>query len=55
MLATLGTESSLGDEDDWAFEMKWDGIRAIATVEDGQVRYVSRNGIDLTVSYPELD
>jgi bifunctional non-homologous end joining protein LigD len=54
MLATLGTESSLSDEEDWAFEMKWDGIRAIATVEDGQVRYVSRNGIDLTVSYPEL-
>ena len=55
MLATLGTETALGDEDDWAFEMKWDGIRAIATVEGGQVRYVSRNGIDLTVSYPELE
>ncbi|MHA6694347.1 ATP-dependent DNA ligase [Homoserinimonas sp. A520] len=54
MLATLGTEASLGDEDGWAFEMKWDGIRAIAVVEDGQVRYISRNGIDLTVSYPEL-
>ncbi|HEU4807748.1 MAG TPA: non-homologous end-joining DNA ligase, partial [Homoserinimonas sp.] len=54
MLATLGTEASLGDEEDWAFEMKWDGIRAIATVQDGQARYVSRNGIDLTAGYPEL-
>lgn len=54
MLATPGTESGLSDDDDWAFEMKWDGIRAVATVEGGQVRYVSRNGIDLTVSYPEL-
>src|SRR5690606_28820789 len=54
MLATLGTESSLNDDDDWSFEMKWDGIRAVATVEDGKVRYVSRNGIDLTASYPEL-
>ncbi|MEX1078940.1 MAG: ATP-dependent DNA ligase [Homoserinimonas sp.] len=54
MLATLGTEASLGDEDDWAFEMKWDGIRAIAIVEDGQPRYLSRNGIDLSASYPEL-
>jgi bifunctional non-homologous end joining protein LigD len=54
MLATLGSENGLGDEEEWAFEMKWDGIRAIATVENGQARYVSRNGIDLTVSYPEL-
>src|SRR5690554_5155650 len=54
MLATLGTESSLSPDEHWAFEMKWDGIRAVATVDDGQVRYVSRNGIDLTVSYPEL-
>lgn len=54
MLATLGSEATLAGEDDWAFEMKWDGIRAIATVEGGQVRYVSRNGTDLTVSYPEL-
>ena len=38
----------------WAFEMKWDGIRALATVRDGVVTLRSRNGNDLTDQYPEL-
>lgn len=61
MLATLGEVDDVqGDEDDWAFEMKWDGIRALATVRaatderPGAVALVSRNGNDLTVTYPEL-
>lgn len=55
MLASPGTEGELGDTNEWAFEMKWDGIRAIAEVHDGTVRLLSRNGIDITVSYPELE
>ncbi|CAN5632271.1 ATP-dependent DNA ligase [soil metagenome] len=54
MLATLGTESELDDVEQWAFEMKWDGIRAIAEIVDDRVRLVSRNGIDLTTTYPDL-
>jgi bifunctional non-homologous end joining protein LigD len=54
MLATLGTEGELGDAAQWAFEMKWDGIRAIAQVAHGQVRITSRNGVDVTARYPEL-
>jgi bifunctional non-homologous end joining protein LigD len=55
MLATLGTEGELGGgHDDWAFEMKWDGIRAIAQVSHGEVRLTSRNGVDVTSRYPEL-
>lgn len=54
MLATLGAVSDVRDDDDWEFELKWDGIRAIATVVNGAVRLMSRNGKDLTVSYPEL-
>ncbi len=54
MLATLGTEGELGDTGQWAFEMKWDGIRAIAQVSHGQVRLTSRNGVDVTSRYPEL-
>ena len=54
MLATLGSATDLSEDDDWAFEMKWDGVRAVAYVEDGAVRLVSRNGNDLTRSYPEL-
>ncbi|MFJ5144199.1 ATP-dependent DNA ligase [Curtobacterium sp. NPDC088465] len=38
----------------WAFEMKWDGVRALATVRDGRVTLRSRNDNDLTAQYPEL-
>ncbi|GAA3471992.1 non-homologous end-joining DNA ligase [Nonomuraea roseola] len=38
----------------WAYEMKWDGVRALAYVEDRGVRLVSRNGKDVTVAYTEL-
>ena len=57
MLATLGssTDGSFDDETEWAFEMKWDGVRAIAEVRGGEVRLFSRNGVDISVSYPELD
>jgi bifunctional non-homologous end joining protein LigD len=42
------------DDDDWLFEIKWDGYRAIAFIENGKVRLVSRNQNDLTARYPEL-
>jgi bifunctional non-homologous end joining protein LigD len=42
------------DDDDWLFEIKWDGYRAIAFVENGKVRLVSRNQNELTARYPEL-
>jgi len=54
MLATLGTAAELGNMNEWAFEMKWDGIRALAQVTHGQVRLTSRNGVDVTSRYPEL-
>ena len=38
----------------WAYEMKWDGQRAIAVAGDGQVRLWARSGRDVTPSYPEL-
>ena len=55
MLATLGSAGVIGDESEWAFEMKWDGYRAIAEVRDGAVRILSRNGNDLTAAWPEFD
>lgn len=55
MLATLGSQQQLEhDEARWAFEGKWDGIRAIAYVHDGAVRLVTRSGNDVTAQYPEL-
>ncbi|WP_241978748.1 DNA polymerase ligase N-terminal domain-containing protein [Cryobacterium sp. Hh7] len=55
MLAAAGSAADLGD-DDWAFEMKWDGMRALAYVSPAEqgVRLVTRNGHDVTVSYPDL-
>ncbi len=52
MLATLGELPS--DEAQWAFEMKWDGVRALVAVEGGRITISSRNDRDVTVSYPEL-
>jgi bifunctional non-homologous end joining protein LigD len=52
MLATLGTLPK--DDDAWAYEFKWDGIRAIGHVDGGRLRIRSRNGNDLSSSFPEL-
>ncbi|MEA4944872.1 MAG: ATP-dependent DNA ligase [Propionicimonas sp.] len=54
MLATPGRPAELDDGEEWALEVKWDGVRAICLVADGQVRLVSRNGSDVTALYPEL-
>jgi bifunctional non-homologous end joining protein LigD len=53
MLATTGDAHDVSDGE-WAFEMKWDGIRAVAVVQGGAVTLTSRNGNDLTPAYPEL-
>ena len=52
MLATLVRE--VPTDPGWAYEMKWDGVRALVLVEDGRVRVTSRNGNDVTGGYPEL-
>jgi bifunctional non-homologous end joining protein LigD len=38
----------------WAYEIKWDGVRAIGFVTGGRLRLASRNGNDITPRYPEL-
>jgi bifunctional non-homologous end joining protein LigD len=38
----------------WAYEIKWDGVRAIGWVSGGRLRLASRNGRDITPRYPEL-
>jgi bifunctional non-homologous end joining protein LigD len=52
MLAIAGVLPA--DDAAWAYEMKWDGIRAIATVKGGALMLASRTGRDATGSYPEL-
>ncbi len=39
---------------DWAYEVKWDGARAIAFAEGGRVKLHSRNGKDVTATFPDL-
>ena len=43
------------DDPAWLFEIKWDGYRAVAFVNQGKLRLVSRNQNDLTAQYSELD
>jgi bifunctional non-homologous end joining protein LigD len=52
MLAVTGPAPR--DQENWALEMKWDGVRALAYLERGQVRLMSRTERDITVAYPEL-
>lgn len=52
MLATLVDKPF--DGQDWLYEVKWDGYRAITFLESGSVRLVSRNQNDMTAAYPEL-
>jgi len=52
MLATL-IERPFSDPG-WLFEIKWDGARTLAWVENGEVRLRSRAGNEVTRQYPEL-
>jgi bifunctional non-homologous end joining protein LigD len=52
MLAVAGEMPA--DDAAWAYEMKWDGLRAIATISGGALTLSSRTGRDTTATYPEL-
>src|SRR5690242_11245973 len=55
LLPMLATTAPLpGDDDHWAFEMKWDGVRALLALSDGHITITSRRGNDVTERYPEL-
>lgn len=40
--------------DNHIYEVKWDGIRALISLEDGQIRIRTRNQNDVTKQFPEL-
>lgn len=54
MVAQLGPLPGPAEQEAWAVEMKWDGVRCLAYAEDGALRLLSRNGRDVTLAYPEL-
>ena len=54
MLATL--VDAPFDDDEWLFEIKWDGYRAVCTIDDkGRLTLSSRNDIDLLARFPVMD
>jgi bifunctional non-homologous end joining protein LigD len=51
----LAVPGELPDDDAaWGYEFKWDGVRALARVRDGEVALSSRKRTDITVRYPEV-
>lgn len=51
MLATL-VSGVPPDEENWSFEMKYDGFRAVAALADGELALWSRNALDLYDRFP---
>jgi len=52
MMATLAAAPPPGDN--WAYEVKWDGVRALCFVDDGKLYIESRTGNRCEQQYPEL-
>src|SRR5688572_29472988 len=51
MLATAG-DLPVGPE--WAYEFKWDGVRALAVIAGDKIKLYARSGAEITRAYPEL-
>lgn len=57
MLAISGElpgDAGTDAEPKWAYEFKWDGVRALVAIHDGRFRAWGRGEVDTTVRYPEL-
>jgi bifunctional non-homologous end joining protein LigD len=53
MLARL-SDGLPARDGDYAYEFKWDGMRAVVFCRPGEIRLQSRTGEDITFRYPEL-
>ena len=53
MLATLAAAAP-GDEENWSYELKYDGFRAVAAIAGGEVAMLSRNELDLAPRFPRI-
>ncbi len=47
-------EKSVPTGENWLYELKYDGYRIIAYIEDGTVRLMTRNGQDYTEKFPDI-
>lgn len=52
MLCKIGEKPF--DSKEWAFEIKWDGYRAIADLRNDKVQLYSRNGLDFSRKFPKI-
>jgi len=52
MFAKLGEQPF--NSEDWIFELKWDGYRAVAELGTGEVKFYSRNGLSFADKYPSI-
>ncbi len=53
-MAARAADTLPRDSRKWSFEVKWDGVRAIAYVQPGRLRLESRNLNEITAAYPEV-
>jgi bifunctional non-homologous end joining protein LigD len=53
MLATPG-DLPTSEDGRWAFEVKWDGMRALAVMSRGRIRLSSRSEMDVTARFREI-
>jgi len=44
----------LPDSPEFLYEVKWDGIRGLIALNEGQIQIRGRNGLDFTKQFPEL-
>ena len=54
MLATSGELPKPHEDPDWAYEIKWDGVRAVLYIEGGRARVLTRNDREVAATYPEV-
>ncbi len=54
MKATLASLPPASEDDQWAYEIKWDGYRTLAFVDGGHTWWQSSSGADVTAQHPEL-
>ena len=52
MLAS--TAKDIFNDPEWIYELKWDGYRVIAHIDNGKVHIQSRNGISYNSKFPQL-
>ncbi|HEY1755481.1 MAG TPA: DNA ligase D [Bryobacteraceae bacterium] len=53
MLAQIG-KGDPPSGDDWLYEIKWDGVRALCYIDNGKLRMITRNGNRMDRQYPEV-